>query len=171
MKQLAERPPILTLHALDSGYLVRLNDLSHRPLLVGLSKMLGGAGQLVVVTPNDIKVFAAAEAIDAADAESSIPAVPPPPEADDSPGATAVPESASPPPDEHGRQVVGETAQGTKVVRRRKSPAPTAGHPESCQRCAGSGRIQLLTEGGVGAETACHICSGRGTIQRYGARR
>ena len=194
MKSLSESPAILTVHAGAAGqFIIRVGDLRYRPLIVGVTKLLPDASSLVVITPSDIKVYAVGEgtndtrvnvgddihtghsgdtvrntmgdsyggSIDAetqaAIAKEEGRAIPG--DITDSPAPSTEPE------------VVGETPQGTKVVRRRKSPTPVAGHDEQCQRCGGAGRTKVLLDGGAAAETTCPICQGRGAITRYGNRR
>jgi hypothetical protein len=162
MKSLAESPAVLTVHQSAPGqYVIRVSDLGHRPLVIGVSKLLEDATSLVVITPTDTKVFtisvngAAPEPVDTETQEESHPI--PNSTVDDIAGAIGT--------------VIGETSQGTKVVRRKKNPTPVAGHDEPCGRCSGEGKIQVLLDGGSPAETTCPICRGSGVMRRYGARR
>jgi hypothetical protein len=185
VKSLTESPAVLSVHAGSAGqFIIRVADLRDRPLITGVTKLLtdAGASSFVVVTPSDIKVFnvggsgngnrpvvadpggvdsgggtgdlvvSDAETQAAIDAEESRPV---PGAAADLPTDTAI---------------VGETPQGTKVVRRPRKP-PIAGHAEACGRCAGTGRIAMILDGGAAGETACPVCKGAGTLTRYGNRR
>jgi len=185
MKSLSESPAILTVHAGTAGqFIIKVGDLRYRPLIVGVTKLLPDAESLIVITPSDIRVYAvgggngsgpvadpsdaggaSADSVDAAELDADTLAAIAKEEGRAMPGdaADVAPASAV--------EVVGETPQGTKVVRRKKSPVPIAGHEESCQRCAGLGRIKILLDGGSASETGCPICSGNGTIRRYGSKR
>jgi len=172
MKSLTEQPAVLSVHEGTNGqYILRVADVRHRPLVIGVTKLLTDATSFVLITPSDIKVFnvvggngtgpteiadAIPETTDVVDAETqaAIDAI----DAGADPGA---------PP---ASEIVGETPQQTKVVRR-KRPAPVAGHDEQCQRCSGAGKIEVLMDGGKPAETTCPICRGEGIMRRYGARR
>jgi len=193
VKSLSESPAILTVHAGTAGqFIIKVGDLRYRPLIVGVTKLLPDAESLVVITPSDIRVYAvggsngtgnvsgdstgelghigtdsvgddSSEALDAetlaAIAKEEGRAIPG--------DADATPSSAA----AAAAEVVGETPQGTKVVRRRKSPTPVAGHDEQCQRCNGSGKTKVLLDGGAAAETTCQICGGDGVMRRYGSKR
>lgn len=182
MKSLSESPAVLTVHQGSAGqYILRVSDLRHRPLVIGVSKLLPDATSLVVITPTDTKVFTVGNGIPATETAATIEEVEP--EIDDPelraaiaresahvpPGVSAEDDTEVVPP--AGAEVVGETSQGTKVIRRKKSPAPTAGHNEACGRCTGSGHIQVLMDGGSPAQTTCPICKGSGQMIRYGVRR
>src|ERR1700689_1728594 len=169
MKSLSESPAILTVHAGAAGqFIIRVGDLRYRPLIVGVTKPLPDASSLVVITPSDIKVYAVGGESDRPDSDNSSGSV-----FHTSDGGEAVVETLDPETQaaiarEEGRaipgdiidspapstepEVLGETPQGTKVVRRRKSPTPVAGHDEQGQRCGGSGQTKVLLDGGAAAE-------------------
>src|ERR1700722_4778542 len=64
MKSLTESPAILNVHTGSPGqYVIRVSDLRHRPLVIGVTKLLADAQSFVVVTPSDIKVFVAGNGI------------------------------------------------------------------------------------------------------------
>jgi hypothetical protein len=175
VKSLSESPAILTVHAGAAGqYIVRVGDLRYRPLIVGVTKLLPDASSLVVITPSDIKVYAVngdgATRLDRTDVveDDVSPLDPETLAAIAKEEGRAIPGDVTDSPD---ADIVGETSQGTKVVRRKKSPTPVAGHDEQCQRCGGEGQIQLLMDGGTPAATTCPICKGSGTMRRYGAKR
>lgn len=154
MKSLTESPAVLTVHQGQPGqYVIRISSLEYRPLIVGVTKLLEDAESFVVITPNDTKVFSVGSAIK--EVENDDPEPMPPAE-----------EEFLTPVDP---EVVGDTPQGTKVVRRKKN-AYTAGHEQTCGRCKGVGKIQIMLDGGAGAETTCPICKGSGTARRYGVR-
>lgn len=183
MKSLSESPAILTVHAGPAGqYILRVGDLRYRPLIVGVTRLLPDASSLVVITPSDIKVYAVAGngvgpsvAEDHAteeDADPELEAAIAQEEGRAIPGDLSDSSTPAPTPTStEAAEVVGETPQGTKVVRRRKSPTPIAGHEESCQRCAGAGRIKILLDGGAASEAGCPICRGTGILRRYGSKR
>jgi len=191
MKSLSESPAILTVHAGTAGqFIIKVGDLRYRPLIVGVTKLLPDAESLVIITPQDIKVYAvgavggsngagadradgsspsgdgvaSGAATEELDAETMAAIAKEEGRAMPGDAADVAPATAT-------AEVVGETPQGTKVVRRKKSPVPIAGHEEACQRCAGLGRIKILLDGGSASETGCPICSGQGTIRRYGNKR
>jgi hypothetical protein len=181
MKSLTEQPAVLSVHRGMAGqYVLRISDLQYRPLVIGVTKLLPDASSFLVVTPSDIRLFtvnsdgATAAPAEVADAE--------PDDADLDPetrAAIAAEESRAVP----GAVVEGdgdaaaaaeteEVVPAVKNVRRRKpSAAPVAGHDDQCGRCGGSGKARVILDGGGGAETACPICKGTGTMRRYGARR
>ena len=181
MTSLAEQPAVLSVHQTSPGaYIVRVSDLRYRPLVVAVRNALPDLASLVVVTPTDIKVFAGTGEVAGPPPVVNFPAEPEGPELSDEALQAAIAEqeghalpNAEPaePVLPAGQEVVGETAQGTKVVRRRKSNTPSAGHDETCQRCRGGGKVQMLMDGGNAAETTCPICKGEGMIRRYGAKR
>lgn len=150
MKSLTEQPAILSVHEGSPGqFIVRVSDASHRGLVVGVTKLLQDAKSLVVITPSDIKVFAVE-------------------------GDESVPESSGDLP--QSDETIDETTQDEEpapVARRRGRPPKSeqAGRDESCQRCDGTGRMQVVLDGGASSETACPICKGEGVMRRYGARR
>jgi hypothetical protein len=189
MKSLSESPAILTVHAGSPGqFVIRVGDLRYRPLIVGVTKLLPDAESLVIITPQDIKVYAVgaaggsngsrpvadpsdaggagSDSVESAELDADTLAAIAKEEGRAMPG-----DAADVAPATAAAEVVGETPQGTKVVRRKKSPTPIAGHEEACQRCGGAGRIKILLDGGSASETGCPICRGEGTIRRYGSKR
>lgn len=168
MKSLQENPPVLTVHRNGGQYIIRVDDLSYRDLVVGLSKLLPEAESLVLVTPTSVKVFTldGQETPRRAVEEVSEPDTPDPMEE----AMRIAQEEEHEVPGEPDKTVVRETPQGTKVVRRKKVET-IAGHEQACGRCGGTGNIQILLDGGVADTTGCPLCSGKGTIRRYGAKR
>jgi hypothetical protein len=153
MKSLTEQPAVLSVHEGTAGqYILRVNDLKHRPLIIGITKLLSDAQSFVVITPSDIKVFA----VDGVPDESH--------------------ENKQVDLEEENQETLDELPQPEEPVvtpRRRGRPPKSeqAGHDENCQRCAGTGRTKVILDGGAGSETACPICRGEGVMRRYGARR
>lgn len=150
MKSLTEQPAILSVHEGSPGqFIVRVSDASHRGLVVGVTKLLQDAKSLVVITPSDIKVFAV--------------------EGDSHEQGQEAEEV------QQQETEVGDLPQsGEPVPARRRGRPPKseqAGRDESCQRCDGTGRMQVVLDGGASSETACPICKGEGVMRRYGARR
>jgi hypothetical protein len=178
MKSLTESPALLTVHMGEQGqYILRVSDLRHRPLVIGVTRLLSDARSFVVITPSDIKVFAVGDngAGPTQVVEDATTTVAEPFDAEtqaviDAEERRSIPGTEQPATEATTSEVVGETEQGTKVVRRKRNAA-VAGHDEQCQRCGGGGKIQLMMDGGKPAETVCPICVGSGTMKRYGARR
>lgn len=177
MRSVTERPPILTVHEDQGDYILRVSDTKYHPLVVAVSKLLP-ARRLIVVTPGDVKFFVTGGS-DAAPSDyddagtgpaDPLPAEPVDPEVIAEQERHAVPNADSEPALPSGAEVVGETPQGTKVVRRKRNQ-PAAGHDEVCQRCAGHGVHLVKMPDGSAAESPCPICKGEGKIIRYGARR
>jgi len=161
MKSLTESPALLTVHESAPGhYVLRVRDTSLRPLIVGVTKLLPDAESFVVVTPSDIKVFSANGDGPAAAAE---PAATLDPEMQAAIAEAEGVDTSAPPQSE----VVGDTPQGTKVVRRKK-PSSVANKAEPCGRCTGTGVIQMILDGGGTGEAACPVCKGSGTMNRFG---
>ena len=180
MKTATELPPILTIHQTGTGnYVVRVGDLKWRPLVVAVSKLLDDASQLIVVTPNDIKVLKVDGGLGEVPEQvpEQVPATDPDgldaetlaaiaeQEGHPLPGAESEPEIAP-----NGGTVMGKTAEGMKVVRRKRSSAPVAGHYEPCGRCRGSGKIRIIQDGGTAGEVSCGVCQGSGVMRKYEAR-
>jgi hypothetical protein len=187
MKSLTEQPAVLSVHAGPAGqYILRVANIRYRPLVVGVTKLLPDASSFVLITPTDIKVFAVGGsdngtsmassdnhgAMDNRDNSGEL-STEAPLDAETlaaiaaEEGRTVPGESPDGPPTQ---EVVGEAPQGAKVVKR-KRPAQVAGHDETCGRCQGAGRVQMMLDGGKGAEAPCPICKGVGVMRRYGARR
>ena len=188
MKTADELPPILTIHQTARGqYVVRVGDLKWRPLVVAVSKLLDDATQLIVVTPNDIKVVKVGREVSPEGAVANPSRNPADldengldPDGLDQetlaaiaeqeghalPGQGEEPEIAP-----NGGIVTGITDAGMKVVRRKPSTRLAAGHDEPCGRCRGQGKIRITQEGGEPIETACGVCQGSGVMRLYGARR
>lgn len=180
MKSLTEQPAVLSVHQGSAGqYILRVTDLRYRPLVIGVTKLLPDASSFVVITPSDIKVFAVGN--------GAGPTVTEVPDGDDTQQEVELDEETRAAIDaEEQRSVPGavetrDAEVGTagaepepvaKATRRRKpSTAPVAGHDEACGRCGGAGKTRVILDGGGGAETACPICKGTGTMRRYGAKR
>ncbi len=173
MKSITERPPILTVHEDSGDYILRLGDLKYRGLVAAVSKLLPDARRLIVVTPGDVKFFVVGGSDDEGNNSSS--------------GSTSVADAVGdgggeevqeqevtsqlPQPEEP--DVESEAEPRPKLTRRRKPLNETVkvGHPEKCQRCAGSGVTRTLMPDNSTAESMCPICQGEGSIKRYGARR
>lgn len=174
MKSLQESPALLTVHSSSPGnYIIRIQSSENRELLKGVIKLLE-AESVVVITPNDIKLFhsqsnGTSQVVDTPVYEQPDPVMDM--EAIARQESQSVPESEPVEGLPDGSQVVGETAQGTKVVRRRKTQGPQVAIPETCGRCHGHGRIQMLLDGGSSGEAACPVCHGSGELKRFGARR
>lgn len=188
MKTATDIPAILTIYQTGPGqYLLRTTDIKWKQLLLGTAKLLDDARTLTVVTPADTKFFmvgASTPVNGKAEPEPPAPdAHEPIPESDiDLDPETlaaiqaqedhAVPGQTAPGEEIPGvGEVVGETAQGTKVIRRKPRTVSTAGHPETCSRCRGAGKTRIILEGGQADEAPCPICHGVGSITRYGTRR
>lgn len=165
MKSLTESPAILTVHAAADGqYILRTTDLNHRPLLIGVTKLLPDARSFVIVTPSDIKVFAVSDN----GKETNVGQ-----DATNSTTGIMDPDTEAAINTEEGRSLPGDSTEEVappRTVKRKKSDS-VAGHDEKCQRCAGTGRIQIILDGGAASDTACGICKGTGVMRRYGARR
>ena len=158
MKSISERPPILTVHEDSGDYILRVGDTKWRSLIVGVSKLLPDAKRLIVVTPGDVKFFVMGGGDEAdrgdfsdgsGDAGSGDSVVRSDVEAEQE--SHAVPNADLDAVAPSGGEIVGETPQGTKVVRRKsRSRSETPGHDENCQRCGGTGKAKVLMEGGGG---------------------
>lgn len=177
-------PAILTIYETSPGqYVVRVGDLNHRPLVIEVAKLLHDATSLVVVTPADIKVLKAGPTLVAS-------------RTGDSPAATtAQAETAGEIPmdslDQETQAAIREQEQhalpgtsdsgvsdsgvqaepGMRVVRRKSNGQGAAGHPETCGRCRGEGKIRIIDETGGPGQAPCGVCQGTGVLQRYGSRR
>lgn len=166
MPKSPELPPVLTIHRTSEGsYALRLFDLADNFLAAGIAKIIPDLRTLLVITPTDMKVFEFNGNGNRAVAEvEELPRT----EVYSDPMAEAIALAEEEP---SGPKIVGETAHGTKVVRRKKSPTPEAGHTETCARCQGRGKVGVLLDGGQSTEGTCPLCQGSGEIRRYGARR
>jgi hypothetical protein len=167
LKSAAEVPSILTIHQTAPGqYVLRAGDLKYRPLIVAVSKMLEDAKSLILITPGDVKVIQVANG-----------AVPQPEPETEPEGelteemAQAIREQEELPLLVQSGTTESEPAPVPRQTRRRKSQTQIAGHNQPCGRCRGTGLIAISLPGGEASETACAICSGTGTMRRYGARR
>lgn len=187
MKTGAEVPAILTVHQTSPGqYVMRIADLRYRPLLVAVSKLLEDASSLVVITPADIKVLrvsgnsASGLSAKATVASPSDAAGAGPQEMGTGTGEVplesldAETQAAIRDQEQHslpGPQAepeVSRPAGGMQVVRRKPNGRPSAGHPETCGRCRGEGKIRIIDEGGGPGEAPCGVCQGAGVVTRYG---
>ncbi len=177
-RSLTETPALLTVHSTSAGqYVIRIHDAALRPLVTGVAKLLPDASSLVLITPTDTKVFtlgngqpSPASMVAESDNEMPPSAEGPPVTDPETLAAIAREERSSVP------QAVTEEPESADVemaprTRRRKKQDSVSGHPEQCGRCRGSGRIQMLLEGGQSGDTACPVCHGEGTLLRYGVRR
>jgi hypothetical protein len=173
MKSLTESPAILTVHQGSPGQFV-IRGL--RQYVVAATKLLAaeGAQSFIVVTETDVKVFDVqdADAVTgngngAADTDTEATSgdadTLPPADGDDPFDAAADAAIAA------AAEVVGETPQGTKVVRRKRNQS-NAGHDSPCQRCSGTGKVAVAFDNGSSSEAACPICKGAGVMRRYGSR-
>ena len=176
MKSLTESPAVLSVHEGTAGqYIIRVGNLRHRPLVVGITKLLAAdARSFVVITPSDIKVFAVGNG----DAPSTEPIAKTEVEVDAETQAAIDAEEGRTVPgtDVNADDGVGDGGPSVEEAvpakpRRRAKPTPLAGHDEACARCAGRGRIQIALDNGAASETACPLCQGQGVMKRYGARR
>lgn len=182
-KALTEAPALLTVHETGAGqYIIRVTDTRRRALVTGLTKLLDDATEIVLVLPNDLKVFhvggsgngavAGDSGSMAADAVS-----------DDTEGLEEAPPVTDPETLALIAKEEGKTLPGAAVepeppaepapprTRRRAKPESIAGHPEACGRCRGSGQIEMLLDGGQPGKTSCPVCRGSGELIRYGNRR
>jgi len=142
-------------------YLLRIGDLKFRPLIVEVSKHLPGATSLIVVTPKDTKVFTVSSNGTVSEPEPE--PIESEPELDEETKEAIAQQEELPIPGE---------AEDIKPVRRRtRKSTEIAGHPEPCGRCSGSGQTRIILPDGKPSDTACPVCKGEGTIQRYGNRR
>jgi hypothetical protein len=171
MKSLTESPAILTVHQGSPGQFV-IRGL--RQYVVAATKLLAaeGARSFIVITETDVKVFDVrdADAVTgngAADTEATAgdaDTLPPADALDDDPFDAAADAAIA-----AAAEVVGETPQGTKVVRRKRNQS-SAGHDSPCQRCSGTGKVAVAFDNGSSSEAACPICKGAGVMRRYGSR-
>lgn len=159
MKSISEKPAVLSVHEGEPGqFILRVGDLKYRPLVVGITKLLGEARSFVVVTPSDIKVFEV----------NGNGTDPVPPQAE-----SEIPQSETEVDPEMQSAIDAESnpdsGQPEKTVRRRGRPPK---EPNStCMRCRGTGKTKVLMDGGAPAETSCPVCGGSGVVIRYGDRR
>lgn len=172
-KQVKQLSPLLTLFETRQGcYSLRLSEISKRAtfLSIEVAKLLTDAISLEVITPTDMKVFDMTGGETGRQVEEERRS-PPPPE----------PEVIGPmPPDSPSMDQVIEIAEAEeqktngeeKRFRQRKARVePIAGFDEPCQRCSGSGTVQMLMEGGRAATGVCPVCQGERVVRRFGARR
>lgn len=168
VKSIQEKPALLSVHeALDGQYIIRVNDMRYRSLVSDVAKLLTNARSVVLITPNDIKVFDVNGSSIVSGSEVHRPDEEEPEVDAETIAEIAKQESIQTP----NQEVVGETKQGTKVVRRKRNLDGGPGHDESCGRCRGSGQIQTLMDGGTPATATCPVCQGSGVMKRYGNRR
>jgi hypothetical protein len=165
VKSLTESPAVLTVHEGTEGqYILRVADLRHRPLVIQVTKLLEDAQSFVIITPNDVKVFAVgsngSSGSAATDYESSVPI-----DAETQAAIDAQEEHSIPGSEEE------EPPAPPARTRKRAKPASVAGHDEQCGRCGGQGRVAIMLEGGAPSDAPCPICKGEGVVRRYGARR
>lgn len=187
MKTGSEVPAILTVHQTAPGqYVMRIGDLRYRPLLVAVSKLLEDASSLVVITPADIKVLRvsgnsanglSAKATVASPSDAAGTADPQetgtgevPLESLDAETQAAIrdQEQHSLPGSPPAEPNVSPSESGMRVVRRKPNGRPSAGHPETCGRCRGEGKIRIIDETGGAGEAPCGVCQGAGVVTRYG---
>jgi hypothetical protein len=168
MKALAENPAILTVLRNGSQYVIRIDDLAYRDLVVKLAGFLPGAESLLLITPTSTKMFSMdGQAAEQASVEPEGEPEPPDP-MEEAMRIAQTEEHSVPGVSEPETEV--KAVPGAKVVRRKKVET-IAGTEQACGRCRGSGRIQIMHEGGQPDETGCPICSGTGKMRRYGAKR
>lgn len=180
MKTATEIPAILTIHQLGPGqYMVRIDDMKYRPLAVAASKLLEDAQSLVVITPTSTKIIRSS-GTSAGNGRVATPpreegerALPPP---DEVPLESLDQETQAAIREQEGHSLPGEAEQpavtpeaGMRVVRRKRVNG-SAGHPETCGRCRGAGKIRIIEQDGAAGEASCGVCQGAGVITRYGAR-
>jgi hypothetical protein len=175
-KQVKQLTPLLTVFETAQGcYSIRLTEISKRAtfLSIEVAKLLSDARSLQVITPSDMKVF---------DLTSDVQATSPEPltRENEAQAVTSEPEVIGPMPQPMDMEQVVEIAQAEeqrvngeeKRFRKRKPVNPTpAGFDEPCQRCSGSGTVQMLMEGGRPATGVCPVCQGEKVVRRFGARR
>lgn len=164
MTKLDQLSPSVTLFRIPGSthFALRIYDPKDNAMAVSISKSLPpDATSLLVITPTDMRMFAV----------SSNGASPPVTEEEvGQQAATEEDETIITPVESTDPEVVGETPQGTKVVRRkRRGPESQPNSP--CGRCMGTGQINMIMDGGQPAKTACGVCSGTGKIVRWGEKR
>lgn len=168
MKSLTESPAILTVHTGSPGqYILRTTDLSHRPLVIAVTKLLTDAQSFVVITPTDVKVFSVGSNGDQ------------PQQYEETQAAIEFEESANLPPSsvgdgntvDMGSNAESESEPVPARTRRRTKTEKIAGHDEACGRCSGQGQVSMSMPDGQAAHAACPICKGSGIMIRYGNRR
>lgn len=168
---MAEKPPVLTVHEDSGSYVIWTGDNRFRSLIPGLAKLLPKAERLIVITPSGTKFFtgdgAAASQSDATPDHSSVAA-----SADDPlPPAEVIAEQESHALPSQDEEPLVES-QPPKARRRKPlNSTPKAGRVEPCQRCAGKGTITTMMPNGTPAESGCPVCSGAGTMKRFGGMR
>lgn len=173
--------PLLQLFETAPGcYSLRLSEATKRAtfLSIEVAKLLSDATSLQVIMPNDMKVFDLTS-------EPKQPSVPVSERTKDEEEAYRQPEpeviGPMPQPDEpltmdqviEISQAEEQKTNGEEKRFRQRKPrsGPVAGFEEPCQRCSGSGTVQMLMEGGRPATGVCPVCQGEKVVRRFGARR
>lgn len=176
--------------------MLRIHDLTYSEVVSVLVRSLPPeVTSLMLVTPTDTKMFEVTAGKGAsyapaqrerpqAAAETEIEAAEEPAGGeDDDPQLRAVREAeaeerssrrasvaAAVPPSEDGEIDYAQRALEARARREeRRAEAGEASDP--CGRCGGAGQIQIALPDGGSSVAACGVCSGRGTIRRYGVRR
>lgn len=174
-KQVKQLSPLLTLFETSPGcYSLRLSETSKRAtfLSIEVAKLLTDAQSLQVITPSDMKVFDMTGGETGRQREAE-------PLSSSTPEAEVIGPMPAPQEPLSMDQVVEiseaeeqKTNGEEKRFRQRKPKAgPVAGFEEPCQRCSGSGQIQMMMEGGQPGMSLCPVCLGEKVVRRFGARR
>lgn len=152
--------PVLTLFRLSPGnYSIRITDLKDQSLASSLVAKIPDVESITVITPNDMKVFKFDGKVSANGYRET---------SSESASVSEVEDLRDP------MDKVVEMASAEEPVTPRKRGRPpkerTVGHAARCGRCMGTGKIQMLMDGGQPVEGICPVCQGSREVTRYGGR-